>query len=139
VTVVDASAAIEALLRTPLGERCAERLLRRDDPLFAPHLLDIEVMQVLRRYARRGDLRDARGREALRDFVDFPVTRCSHEPLLERIWELRDSLSAYDAAYVALAEALDAPLVTCDARLARRRGHNARVEVLSDKTRTGRE
>jgi predicted nucleic acid-binding protein len=130
VTVVDASALIEALLRTPLGERCAERLLRRDDPLFAPHLLDVEVMQVLRRYAHRGDLRDARGREALGDFVDFPLTRCSHEPLLERIWELRDSLSACDAAYVALAEALDAPLVTCDARLARARGHNARVEVL---------
>ena len=139
MTVVDASAVIEALLRTPLGERCAERLLRPDDPLFAPHLLDVEVMQVLRRYARRGDLRDARGREALRDLVDFPLTRWPHEPLLERIWELRDSLSAYDAAYVALAEALDAPLVTCDARLARTRGHNARVEVLSDKAHTGRE
>jgi predicted nucleic acid-binding protein len=132
VTVVDASALIETLLRTPLGEICAERLLKRDDPLFAPHLLDVEVMQVFRRYARKGDLRDARGREALRDFVDFPLTRCSHEPLLERIWGLRDSLSAYDAAYVALAEALDAPLVTCDARLARTHGHNARVEVLSE-------
>ena len=133
MTVVDASALVEALLRTPLGEKCAERLLGRDDPLFAPHLLDVEVMQVLRRYARKGNLHDARGREALRDFVDFPLTRCSHEPLLERMWELRNSLSAHDAAYVALAEALDAPLVTCDARLARTRGHSARVEVLSGK------
>lgn len=139
MTVVDASALIEALLRTALGERCAERLLRPGDALYAPHLLDVEVMQVLRRYARRGDLPDARGREALRDFADFPLTRCSHEPLVERIWELRDSLSAYDAAYVALAEALDAPLVTCDARLARTRGHNARIEVLADKAHTGRE
>lgn len=69
--------------------------------------------------------------EALRDLAGFPLTRFSHEPLLERIWELRHSLSAYDAAYVALAESLDAPLVTCDARLARARGHAARVEVLS--------
>jgi predicted nucleic acid-binding protein len=131
VTVVDASALIEALLRTPLGEICTERLLRPDDPLFAPHLLDVEVTQVLRRCAQRGDLRDARGREALQDLADFPLTRCSHEPFLERIWELRHTLSAYDAAYIALAEALDAPLVTCDTRLSRSQGHSARIEILS--------
>ncbi|MGO9309705.1 MAG: type II toxin-antitoxin system VapC family toxin [Spirochaetia bacterium] len=139
MTVVDASALIEALLRTPLGASCAERLLRPDDPLFAPHLLDVEVTQVLRRYAQRGDLRAARGREALHDLAAFPLTRCSHEPFLERIWELRHSLSAYEAAYIALAEALDAPLVTCDARMARARGHGARVEVLSDQEHTGNE
>jgi predicted nucleic acid-binding protein len=132
VTVVDASTLIEVLLRTPLGDRCTERLLRRDDALFAPHLLDVEVMQVLRRYAQRGEIRNSRGREALQDLADFPVTRCSHEPLLERIWGLRHSLSAYDAAYIALAEALDAPLVTCDARIAHAHGHSVNVEILSE-------
>lgn len=136
MTVVDASALIEALLRTPLGERCTERLLRPGNPLFAPHLLDVEVVQVLRRYAEKGDLRDGRAREALQDLADFPLIRFSHEPFLERMWELRHSLSAYDAAYIALAEALNAPLVTCDARLARAHGHSARVEVLSDREQT---
>ena len=139
MTVVDASALIEALLRTPLGDRCTERLLRPGNQLFAPHLLDVEVTQVLRRYAQRGQLRDARGREALQDLAAFPLIRCSHEPLLDRMWELRHSLSAYDAAYIALAEALDAPLVTCDARMARAHGHSARVEVLSGQEHTGRE
>lgn len=132
MTVVDASTLIEVLLRTPLGERCTERLLKRDDALYAPHLLDVEVTQVLRRYAQRGDFRDARGREAIQDLADFPLVRFSHEPLLGRIWDLRHSLSAYDAAYIALAEALDAPLVTCDARMARARGHRARVEILTE-------
>jgi predicted nucleic acid-binding protein len=138
VTVVDASAIIEALLRTPLGERCSERLLRSADTLFAPHLLDIEVAQVLRRYEQRGDLRETRGREALQDLAAFPLTRCSHELILQRVWELRHSLSACDAAYIALAEALDAPLVTCDARLARAHGHSAKVEVFTDKEDTAR-
>ena len=137
MTVVDASALIEALLRTPLGERCAERLLGSAESLFAPCLLDVEVAQVLRRYAQRGDLRAARGREALQDLAAFPLTRCSHEPILGRIWQLRHSLSAYDAAYVALAEALDAPLVTCDARIARAHGHGATVEVFAEKRGAG--
>jgi predicted nucleic acid-binding protein len=131
VTVVDASALIEVLLHTPLGDRCIERLLGPGDQLYAPHLLDVEVTQVLRRRAQSGDLGAGRGREALQDLVDFPVIRFSHEPLLKRMWQLRHSLSAYDAAYIALAEALDAPLVTCDARLSRAHGHSARVEVLS--------
>ena len=131
MTVVDASALIEALLRTPLGEKCLTRLLEPDNQLFAPHLLDVEVTHVLRRYTQKGDLRDARGREALQDLSDFPLIRFSHEPFLERMWELRHSLSAYDAAYIALAEALDAPLVTCDARMALAHGHTARVEVIS--------
>jgi len=132
MTVVDASALIESLLRTPLGTKCTERLLRTGDQLFAPHLLDIEVAQVLRRYALRGDLENERGHQALLDLAGFPLIRYAHEPFLERIWELRHSLSAYDAAYIALAEALDAPLVTCDSRLARAPGHGARVEVLAE-------
>ena len=130
MTVVDASAAIETLLRTPRGVRCADRMLRQDEVLCAPHLLDIEVLQVLRRYAAAGELTESRGREALRDLADLPVVRYGHEPLLERIWRLRHSLSAYDATYVALAEALDAPLLTCDERVGRAHGHRAQVEVL---------
>lgn len=130
MTVVDASAVIETLLRTPLGERCTDRLLRGDELLCTPHLLDVEVLQVLRRYAARGELPEERGWAALRDLSDLPLERYPHEPLLGRIWELRSALSAYDGAYVALAEALDAPLVTCDARLGRAHGHEARIEVL---------
>jgi predicted nucleic acid-binding protein len=131
VTVVDASAVVEALLQTPLGERCTRRLLRPDDQLCAPHLIDIEVAQVLRRFAQRSEIDDTRGREALHDLQDLPLERYPHEPFLRRIGELRHSLSAYDAAYIALAEALDAPLVTCDARLAGAHGHGARIEVIS--------
>ena len=132
MTVVDASAVVEMLLRTPLGERCSERLLTADDALCAPHLLDVEVAQVLRRFAQKGELTPERGSEALRDLADLPVSRYPHGCLLERVWELRHSVSAYDAVYIALAEALDAPLVTCDARGARAHGHQARVEALTE-------
>jgi predicted nucleic acid-binding protein len=120
------------LLRTPLGERCSERLLTADQAMCAPHLLDVEVAQVLRRFAQRGELTPERGSEALRDLADLPVSRYPHGSLLERVWELRHSVSAYDAVYVALAEALDAPLVTCDGRVARAHGHQARVETLTE-------
>ena len=131
MTVVDASAVIEMLLRTPLGVLCTDRLLRPGELLCSPHLIDVEVLQVLRRYAARAELSDDRGDEARKDLADLPLQRYPHQPLLARIWELRRSLSAYDAAYVALAEALDAPLVTCDGRLGRAHGHGARIEVLS--------
>jgi predicted nucleic acid-binding protein len=130
LTVVDASAVIEMLLGTRLGAQCADRLLRPGEILCTPHLIDLEVIQVLRRYSSRAELPNDRGEEALRDLADLPLQRYPHQPMLARIWELRASLSAYDAAYVALAEALDAPLVTCDGRLGRAHGHEARVEVL---------
>ncbi len=98
--------------------------------MHAPHLLDLEVAQVLLRYCLAGDLEPARGREALEDLADLPVVRYPHDVMLERIWELRQSITAYDAAYLALAEALDAPLLTRDSRLASARGHNAVVEVV---------
>ncbi|MFN2387539.1 MAG: type II toxin-antitoxin system VapC family toxin [Thermoanaerobaculia bacterium] len=114
------------------GRRVPEatrRVLAPRETLHAPHLLDLEVAQVLRRYLGQGDLSEQRAAESLRDFLDLSVARYPHEPFLPRIWQLRANLTAYDAAYVALAEALDAPLVTRDARLARAAGHEARIEL----------
>ncbi len=128
--VVDASALIEVLLRTPAAKD-VERLLFDSRPaLHAPHLLDVEVAQVLRRYVANGEIDADRDRAALADLADFPVLRHPHPFMLSRIWDLRNNLTAYDAAYVALAEALDAPLLTRDRRLAGASGHVARVELV---------
>jgi predicted nucleic acid-binding protein len=127
--VLDASAAVEVLLRTAAGAPLAERLLAPEVSLHAPHLLDVEVAQVLRRFSARGELDPERGREALQDLADLPLERYPHDLLLPRAWELRDNLTAYDAVYVALAEILGATLLTTDGRIARAPGHSARVEV----------
>jgi predicted nucleic acid-binding protein len=129
LTAVDASAILEVLLRTDRGDRIEDRLLSRGESLHAPHLLDVEVAQVLRRYAAAGKLTSDRGLEALADLGDLPIHRYPHDVLLPRIWELRHNVTACDAAYLALAETLAAPLVTCDGRLASAPGHAARVEV----------
>lgn len=127
--VLDASAALEVLLRTARAPGLEARLFTAGETLHAPHLIDLEIAQVLRRYAQVGDLPAARCAEALEDWHAFPLRRYPHAELLPRVWELRDTLTAYDAAYVALAEALDAPLLTTDAKLARAPGHAARVEL----------
>jgi predicted nucleic acid-binding protein len=127
--VVDASALLEVLLRTSRGDRIASRLFSRGESLHAPHLVDVEVAQVLRRYAAAGAIDAERGREALDDLADFPIARYPHAVFLPRIWALRHNVTACDAAYLALAEALPAPLVTCDGKLASAAGHRARVEV----------
>ena len=127
--VIDASAFIELLLGTASGDNIARRLSGPANDRCAPHLLDVEVAQVLRRFERRGALTAERCREALRDLSDFPLRRYPHPALLPRIWELRKNLTAYDATYIALAEALDAPLVTCDRRLTNAPGHTARIEL----------
>ena len=128
--VLDASAALELLLQTPLGVRVAERALATEESLHAPHLLDVEVSQVLRRYVLAGELAAERADQALSDFTGLPLTRYAHIDLLTRVWLLRDSLTAYDAVYVALAEALQAPLLTTDRRLAHAHGHEATIELL---------
>jgi predicted nucleic acid-binding protein len=130
VIVIDASVVIEVLLQTDVGVAITERLLEREQTLHAPHLLDVEVAQVLRRYVARGELYEERARQALDVLGVFPLTRYSHEPLLGRIWELRENLTAYDAAYVALAEGLRAPLVTRDRRLATAPGIAESVELV---------
>jgi predicted nucleic acid-binding protein len=129
VIVVDASALLEVLLRTSAAKPVEDRLFAARQTLHAPHLLDVEVAQVVRRYAAHGDIDDAPGRAALADLADFPVRRYPHDFLLPRIWDLRHNLTAYDAAYVALAEALDTPLLTRDRRLAATAGHHARIEL----------
>jgi predicted nucleic acid-binding protein len=130
VIVLDASVLIELLLRTDASESFADRILAPRESLHAPHLVDVEVAQVLRRYERAGSLSQGRCREALHDLADFPMTRYPHDVLLDRAWELRRNLTVYDAVYVALAEALDAPLLTRDQGIAALRGTSARVELV---------
>ncbi len=128
--VLDASAVIELLLVTPTGVRVGHRISPPRESLHAPHLLDVEVAQVLRRYLFTGALTQRRSEEALQDLMDMDVARYSHVELLPRVWHLRRNVTAYDALYLALAEALDTPLLTCDRRLARSTGHRARVELV---------
>lgn len=128
--VVDASALLEVLLRTDASAAVEARLFG-GDTLHAPHLLDLEVAQVLRRYERAGELTARRGREALDDLASFRIERYPHHLFLARVWSLRSNATAYDACYLALAEALEAPLLTRDRRLAGVPGHEARVEVVA--------
>jgi predicted nucleic acid-binding protein len=131
VSVLDASLVVEVLLRTPVGIRHAGRVLDAKEQLHVPHLLDIEAVQVLRRLTLKGELRAERAEQALEILVDLPLVRHDHVPLIDRVWALRTSMTAYDAAYVALAEGLDAVLLTCDRRLSRAHGHTARIEFLT--------
>lgn len=129
--VLDASAAVELVLETPQGRAVAARLTEETGPLHAPHLLDVEVLSALRRLARTKDVSRAAAERALVHFGLLPIVRYPHSYLLERAWQLRASVSAYDAMYVALAEALGAPIVTCERRLARAHGHRAEVVVVA--------
>jgi predicted nucleic acid-binding protein len=130
VIVVDASALVEVLLRTPAAQAVEAALFDPGQTLHTPHLIDVEVSHVIRRYAANGELSGERGRLALADLADFPMRRYPHDFLLPRMWELRNDLTAHDAAYVALAEALDAPLLTRDRRLAAAAGHAALIALV---------
>ncbi len=129
--VIDASALLEMLLQTPRADQLMERALEPSERMHAPHLLDVEVTQVLRRLAQRKEITAARAEQALDDLNNLVIERHEHQTLVRRIWQLRDSLTAYDGAYVALAEALDAPLLTCDAKLAGAHGHHAKIELVA--------
>jgi predicted nucleic acid-binding protein len=130
VIVVDASALLEALLHTSDARSVEKQLFESGHSLHAPCLLDIEVTQVVRRFAAAKEISVEQGRAAVADLVDFPIRRYPHGPLLPRVWELRHNMTAYDAVYVALAEALAAPLLTRDKRLAAVARRQAEIEVL---------
>lgn len=117
--VIDASALLEVLLQTAAAGPIADRLFAPGETLHAPHLVDVEIAQILRLYHLSGEIDDERAREALADLRDLDLERYPHTTLLPRVWELRQNLTAYDAAYLALSEALDAPVVTCDGLVAR--------------------
>jgi predicted nucleic acid-binding protein len=128
--VLDASAVVDILVGSgPIAENIRERIEEPGQSLHVPHLIDLEVLHTLRRHTLRGTISQRRSAEALEDLTNIAFERYPHAQLLERIWELKENLIPYDAAYVALAEALDAPLVTLDARLARAPGISATVEV----------
>lgn len=127
--VLDASALVELLLGTEQGRLIADRIADTTLGLHVPHLADLEVAQTLRRYVSEGDLDETSARSALEDLRALDLERHGHEPLLDRIWDLRRNVTAYDAAYVALAEVLNTTVLTCDRKLARAPGMRSRVEL----------
>ena len=127
--VVDASAAVTMFLNLGRGAARVRERLEAVEYVQVPHLFDVEVLHALRRHSLRGSLSEEQSRLILSLLREMKAVRYPHAPLVPRIWELRENLTAYDAAYVALAEALDAPLVTMDERLARAPGMRAAVEL----------
>jgi predicted nucleic acid-binding protein len=130
VIVVDASALLEVLLHTEAGLNIRRRLFTRGEALNAPHLIDVEIAQVIRRFVSRNEIGPEEGLALLDIVANLPLQRYPHTILLPRMWELRGNLSAYDASYVALAEALDAPLLTHDGGLARSGNHRAQIQLV---------
>jgi predicted nucleic acid-binding protein len=130
VIVVDTSAVLAALVGRPATTDLVRRL-EADADLNAPHLLDVEVIHALRRLVFTGDLGEDRAVDVRADFADLSIVRYPHHPLADRMWELRHNVTAYDAAFLALAEALEVPLITCDARLSRAAGHRAEIELFA--------
>jgi predicted nucleic acid-binding protein len=131
--VVDASAVAELLFRGAPADNVARALREHDFDVHAPHLLDVEVLSAMRRLVTTGAASPERARQALADLLDLRIVRYPHDVLAPRIWQLRDNFSAYDAAYVALAEALadqGAPLLTADVRLARATEAHTDVRVV---------
>ena len=127
--VVDASAVCELLLRRPAERRLVELVLADGASVHAPDLMSVEVLHVIRRMARNNAIAGERAEEMRHDLADLPIHRYPSRPLLDRVWALRDNLTVYDALYLALAEALDATLVTADRALARAVGGRSTVKV----------
>jgi predicted nucleic acid-binding protein len=130
VIVVDASVLVDVLLHIGPTDVLKQRLLAAGETAHVPHLIDLEVTQVLRRRTVGGRMAASRGRMAIDDLAALPLLRHPHDQLLPRVWELRHNMSAYDAVYVALAEYLGAPLLTRDRRLANAPGHSARIDLI---------
>ena len=128
--VLDASALVELLLDSPAGRAVGMRIADPATGLHVPHLADVEVTSALRRYVKEGDLTSATATSILDDLRGLDLQRHGHEPLLDRVWELRHNLSAYDGVYVALAETLDTILLTCDQHLARAPGMVRRIQLV---------
>lgn len=126
--VVDTSAVVEVLVAVTPPPGLLDRLIG-DGDLHAPHLVDVEFLSALRRFAMTGAVSNERAADFRGAFSALRLTRHSHSPLTERVWDLRNGLSAYDATFVALAELLDVPLITCDSRLAGSSGHHAVIEL----------
>ena len=127
--VVDASAVVELLMASPIGSAIEDYVFSSGEPLAAPDLIDVEVLHVIRRFHRTGILTLQRSEQALEDFGDLAIRRYGHELLRPGMWRLRNSVTAYDAAYIALAELLEAPIVTCDGRMARSTGHDVTFQL----------
>jgi len=127
--VVDASCLYEVLVGTP-GAEAIRRRLAEDGDLAAPHVVDVEVLSVIRRDHPLGRLDRTAAHQAVEDLEEWPGERFGHRPLLGRAWELRTTIRGWDAMYVALAEAFDAVLLTTDARLARAPGPTCRIDVV---------
>ena len=128
--VVDTSAVLAALAAREPPLQLVERLAD-DGDLHAPHLIDTELLHALRRMRIAGAISDERAVEVRHDFADLALARYAHQPFSDRVWQLRDNLTAYDATFVALAELLRATLLTCDARLAAAPGHKAEIELFA--------
>lgn len=128
MNVIDASALVELLIRSQRAEVVLDEL--RNGPLAIPHLADVEVTSALRRLTMSGSVSEESARDAVQSLRTLPLVRFDHHPLLERIWALRHCVSAYDATYVALAEALEGTLLTADKPLASSSGHRAKMRLL---------
>lgn len=127
--VIDASTVVEIVLRRVASEQLRARL--QGQSLHAPYVVEVEALQAIRSAMRRGDVSDDGAALARSNLESMPLILYPHRPLMDRIWALRHTHTAYDASYVALAELLPAPLVTCDARLARSNGHDAEIELFA--------
>jgi predicted nucleic acid-binding protein len=128
--VLDASTVLEVLLQTAASATVLRRIAAAPADLHAPELIDVEVAQVLRRFTRARMVTPGRAALALEHLAAFPLRRHPHRPFLRRVWELRENVTAFDAIYLALAEALGAPLLTTDRKLARVPGLETDVELV---------